>query len=110
MIYGLRRLPQLGLIDERPARIWIAVEAREVAAGNLQPYAMALEEHVAADPGVDRYLVGLSRRGRRGLFERVAIAQPQDAVAEVARGAIRKYIHQFRREIGIRRRRRGVQH
>src|SRR5437879_860557 len=40
VIDRLRRLAQFGFLGDRRTRIWIAIEAREVAARNLQPDTM----------------------------------------------------------------------
>ena len=102
VIHGLRRFSQLRLIGNRPAGIRIAIKAREVAAGNLQPHAMSLQENIAGDSGVDRYLVGLPRTRQRRLVQRLAVAQPQNAIRQIPRRPIRKYVDQLGREIGIR--------
>jgi len=54
---------------ERMAGVRIAVEAGEVAAGNLDPNLVAGQENVARDPKVDLVAIdlpGLDRRRRGG--------------------------------------------
>ena len=51
---GVRKLDVL-------TRIEIAIEAREIAAGDFQSYRVAAQKHVASCPKIYRYLVNLAR-------------------------------------------------
>jgi hypothetical protein len=90
VIHRLPRGPQLGFVRHRSARIRIAVKPREIAARNLQPDRMALQEHVARDTSVNGDLVSLAWNRSRRFFQRLPIAEPQNAVGEYARGAVGK--------------------
>jgi hypothetical protein len=101
VVNGLIGLHHAGFAGDRGSGVGIAVEAREVAARNLGPDAMPLEKHVAGDAGVERDLVHLAGPHRFGLLERVAVAQPQNAVGQVARVAIGEHVHQLGGEIRV---------
>ena len=62
---------------------------------------MALEEHVAGDAGIHRDPVELAGVGQFRFVEGVAVAQPQDAVGEVAGISIGGDIDELGGEIGI---------
>ena len=71
---------------------------------------MALQEHVAGDPCVHGHHVDLAGPRQLGLFQRVAVAQPQNPVRQVARVAVGKHVHQLGREVGIDGAGRDVEH
>ena len=110
VVHGLGGLHQFGRLLHRAAGVGVAVEAREIAARNLQADAVAFQEDVGGDAGVDGHAVDLAGHGRLGLLQRVAIAQAQDAVGQVARLAVGEHVHQLGREIGVVRAGRHVQH
>ena len=58
--YGLDGLPELFVIRHRTPGVWIPVETREIAAGNLEADPMPCTEDVAGDAGVDRQPVDLA--------------------------------------------------
>ncbi len=66
VIDGLRRLAQNGFVSHRAAGVGIAIEAREIAAGDFQAHAMAFEEHVTGYAGIDRHVVDLAGSGELG--------------------------------------------
>ena len=96
-----------GIFCNRVPGVRIAVEAREVATGDLDPYLMSLFEDIAGGPQVDRitvHLAGFDEAWRRG---RLAVTRTDDAIREVARTAVLTHVHEFSRKVGIRRRRGG---
>src|ERR1035438_9720648 len=82
VVDGLVGLHQAGFAGDGAAGVGIAVEAREVAARNLHPDAMALEKRVAGDAGVEYDFVHVAGPHRLGPLQRVAVAQPQNAVGQ----------------------------
>src|SRR5713226_1311946 len=65
------------------ARVQVAVEAREIAGGDLDADAMTGQEDVAGGPEVDGEASDFSRDKRRGRRARVAVAGAHDAVRQV---------------------------
>ena len=61
-----RAVHEVLFVGDGTAGVRVAVEAREVAAGDLQPDAVALPEHVAGDAGVDGDPVDLAGVGQLG--------------------------------------------
>src|SRR6266850_5894646 len=93
-----RRLPPCGrgLVL---ARVQVAVEAREIAGGDLEADAMAGQEDVAGGPEVDgeaRHLTGDERRGRRA---RLAVAGAHDAIGQVLGVAVGAHVDELRGEV-----------
>ena len=71
---------------------------------------MAAQKRVTGYAGIERDAIDLAGRGRHGALERVAVAQAQDAIGQVAGGAIGENVHQLGREIGVPRAGRNVEH
>ena len=65
------------------SRVWIDVEAGEVAAGDIQTNAMALFEHVAYRVENDIDFVHLSRLHHLAMFAAIAIPRAHDAVHQI---------------------------
>jgi hypothetical protein len=53
----LNCIPQLGLCSNRATGVRIAIEARKVAAGNFDPYPMALQKDAARYARIDPVLI-----------------------------------------------------
>ena len=70
-------------------RIQIPIEAREIAAGDVDADAMRGFEDIARRPQINRVFMDLARLNRLSFFGRVAKARANDAVAQVARIACR---------------------
>jgi len=62
---------------------------------------MTLEKRVAGDAGVECDFVHVAGPHRLGPLQRVAVAQAQNAVGQVARVAIGEHVHQFGSEIRV---------
>ena len=62
---GVGGLHDSGVAGCALAGVQIAIEAREVAAGDFQANAMAFQEDVAGGPEIDLVLVDLARFNRR---------------------------------------------
>ena len=71
---------------------------------------MALQKYVAGHARVHPHHVDFARLRQFRLLQRVAVSQPQNPVRQVARVAVRKHVHQLRREIRIFRAGRDVEH
>src|SRR5579862_341122 len=81
--------------------IQVAIEARKVAAGDIQADAMAGLEHVAGGPQIDVVADDFAWRDWLGSLSRVAIAGAHDAVGEETRVSGGIDIRQQRSEIRI---------
>src|SRR5215472_9234580 len=85
------------LVSHLPARarrlilagIEVAVEAGEIARGDLDADAMARPEHVARRPAIDRERGHRARGEERGSLARGPVARANDPVGEVLRVAFR---------------------
>lgn len=88
----------------RPSGICIAVKSRIVAAGDFQTDAMSFQEHKARRPQSNRYFFAAI----------VAVRLPlkvttQNALGNVVGRSVRKHVHEFASEIGVRRGRGDVE-
>ncbi len=92
---------QLPLVRYGAAGVGVAVETREVAAGDFQADAVALLEFIAGHAGVNDDGVDVPGLREHRFFERLAVAEPQDSVGQVAGRAVRKDIDQLGSEIGV---------
>lgn len=79
----------------RLAVMRITIEARKIAAGDLQSDAMAPPKHNAGRPQYDLDTRGLRGRGVAGL----PICLPDDSVRDVVRHAVAMYVDELRREV-----------
>src|SRR5438552_10658947 len=59
------------------SRVQVAVEAREVAAGNLQPQFVPCEKHIARRPQIHRNVIRLTRVRQFRLLLRIPVTQPR---------------------------------
>src|SRR5262245_24145140 len=84
------------------AGVQVAIEAREVAGGDLDPDAVAGQEHVAGGPEVDGEAGDLVRDERCGSLARVAVAGADDAVGQVLRVAVGPDVDQLCGEVSVR--------
>src|ERR1035437_9886872 len=80
---GLFGGEELGVGAEGFAAVGVAVEAREVAAGDFQADAMPFLKKVAGDPEINFELRRLARFQERGLVRSIAVLGTYDAVAQV---------------------------
>lgn len=71
-----------------PAGVGVAVVVRGVAARNVESDAVTGQEHVRGDRHGYGDFVDLTGGHQLGLGEAVAVAQPQDSVAQVDRAAV----------------------
>src|SRR6266478_4691499 len=83
------------------ARVQVAVEAREIAGGDLEADAMAGQEDVAGGPEVDGEARHLARDEGRGGRARLAVAGAHDAVRQVLGIAVGAHVHELRGEVGV---------
>src|SRR4051794_35532570 len=88
-----------GVVADRVSGVQIAVEAREIAAADLDPDAVARLENIARHPEVDLELVDLAGCQQLGRTTSLAVAPAHDAVAQVPGGAVRENIDQLGGEI-----------
>ena len=98
---GLLGGEQLGVGAEGFAAVGIAVEAGEIAAGNLQADAVPLPEEVAGDPEINLELRGLARFKEGRLVRPVAVLGAHDAIAQVVGLPVRMHVHQLAREVSV---------
>ena len=59
--------------------IEVAIETREIAAGDFEPEFVSREENVASGPKIDGDVINLAGIRELWFFLRIAIAQAQDA-------------------------------
>src|SRR5688572_14676553 len=79
------------------AGVQVAIEARKIAARDLDANAMAGEEHVARHPQVDRVLVDLARLDHlRRSTHRLAVAGADDAILDVLSESARMHVNELR--------------
>src|SRR2546421_307365 len=103
VVNGLKCLALDRLISNRPPRVWVAIESWKITARYFDPDAMAFQEYIARDAGVDGQLINLTGMCQFSLLQGLAIAQPQDTVRQVARFSIWENVYQLGGEIRIRR-------
>src|SRR5262249_24060353 len=96
------------LLCDCPAGVGVAVEAREVAAGDLQAYTVAGPEDVRGRPNVDLDLVDGARLQQRGHRQRLAVSRPHNAVGQYLGAPIGVDIDELGREVAVRRRGRDI--
>src|SRR5262245_58526739 len=108
VIDRLIRLDHPGRAERRLARVEVTIEAREVAARNIDANLVSGLEDVAGRPHINRVFVYLARLDRLRAFGRITVARTNDAVGQKARVAGRINVHDHRGEIGVGRGSRGV--
>ena len=79
----------------------VAVEAREIAAGNFQAQAVAGEKDVASGPEVHRNVIDFARLGQFRPLNGIAITQAENALGQVLRESVGPEIHELRGEVGV---------
>src|SRR5215468_3035568 len=85
VIDRLFRLDHLGRAERRFARVEVTIEAREVAAGDVDANLVSGLEDVASRPQVNRVFVDLARLDGLRAFGRIAITRANDAVGQKTR-------------------------
>src|SRR5690349_6990439 len=88
-MHAIVRRPGFAPATGRRIGVRIEVEMRIVAAGHVQPDPMAHREMVGSGEGLHLHLAHLARHQPARLLPGIAIAQTQDAVAEVHRETVR---------------------
>jgi len=83
------------------AGVQVAVEAREIAAGDFEPDDVALLEGVGGGPEVDGNFVDLIGIDEVGLFIGIAVTHAQDAIGEVFGEAVGGDVDEFGGEVGV---------
>src|SRR5215831_1156311 len=101
MVDCLPRNSRLRRQSKRLTGVRIAVELREVAAGDIDANAMAGKEDVAGADQVDGQLVDPSGLQRNWPRWALAIAGSQNAFAHVDGAAVGKDVDEFGDEIGV---------
>jgi hypothetical protein len=87
VIDRLIRLYNLCRAERRLARVEVAIEAREVAAGDVDANFVSGLEDVARRPQINRVFVDLARLDRFRAFGRIAVTRANDAVGQKTRVA-----------------------
>ena len=93
MVNPLIGSAQFRFVRDTPTGIWIAVKAREVAAGNFHPDFMAGPENVTGDADVNTNLVDLSLACKDGLVQRIPVSEAQSAVGQIVGNSVRQYVY-----------------
>ena len=83
------------------AGIEIAIEAREIAAGNLQAQGVAAEKHVGGGPEIEGNFIDLARIHQGGVFRGTTIAHAQNALGKILGEAVGRNVDELCREVGI---------
>src|SRR5208283_2471912 len=84
-------------------RVQVAIEPREIAAGDFQADAMARSKNVAGGPKIDGEGIELTWSEERGGILRIAIFCTEDSLGDVDGGAVGIHIDELGGEIGIHR-------
>src|SRR6476620_4581197 len=101
MKHSLLRNSAIFFVRNVAAGVQVSAEARVVAARYLKPNPVTTPEDVARNAGRDRHGIDLPGPGEHHSIKTVAISQPKDAIAEIARLTIRKHVDQLRREVCV---------
>src|SRR6266481_5237341 len=104
MINDIRRFDHARGAGLLFAGVQVAIEAREIAAGNFQPQLVAGEENIARGPQVHGDVIRLARIRQLRFFLRIAVAQPQNSARQILRKSIRPNVHEHPREVRVYRR------
>ena len=98
----IRSRHEIRAIARAFSRVQIAIEAREVAAGNFEPDPMPLQKHIAGRPEIDLVLVDLTRRNRFRFSDRgFAEACAQNPLRQILRESIRPHIDELGGKVRI---------
>ena len=97
----LKRRHHAGVRSDGLTGVGVAVEAGEIAAGDLEPYPMPFLEQVAGGPQVDGVLVDLVRLDWLRRLARMAVASAYDAICQVSRVAVRSHVYQLCGEVSV---------
>src|SRR5262245_5069069 len=118
VIDRLFRLDHLGRAERRFASVEVAIEAREVTAGDVDANLVSGLEDVARRPQINRVFVDLARLDRLRAYGRIAVTRANDPVGQktrVARPPFGRFcpsrwidVNDHRGEIGVWRGSRGV--
>jgi hypothetical protein len=103
--YILFRRGTVGIFPGRITGIHVTVESGEVAAGNIDAYHVTLAEQVAGGYHVDDVLYYISRADWFRDEGRFSKTGADDSIGDVVTVAVRMYIDELGRKIGIARRR-----
>ena len=98
---GVGSVAPLGGSGRGFARVQVAIEAREIAAGNLQADAMAGAKNVAGGPEIDGEGVDLARRQERGSFLGIAIFCAEDSFGDVDGRVVSRNINELSDEVCV---------
>jgi hypothetical protein len=98
---GLGGRLAVGALAKRRAGIRVGSELRVIAAGDLDPDAVARPEQVAGRPDGDRVLVRLAGSVRVRLGRRLPKRRPNNAVVEINDFSVGPDDRQFRGEVGV---------
>jgi hypothetical protein len=108
MKYTLDHRPSDAFRDNVPTSIQIAVEAREVATGNVQAKVEARSEGIVRRAQLNAIFVHSPGVEEFGARQGVAVAGAKNAGAQIDRVPVRRNRHAFRREISVASIRRGM--
>ena len=81
--------------------IQVAIEAREIAAGDFQAQHVAFVEDIAGGPEVEIEFVDLAWVQELGFLGGIAVARADNSFSQVLREAIGPDIDQFGGEVGV---------
>ena len=98
---GVRsRNPRGGVRRQLPS-VEVAIKAREVAAGEFEPEAVAGAEDIARGPKVDGEPISLPANERSRGDLGIPVASTEDALSEVDGRTIRCNVEEFSGEVGV---------
>jgi len=90
VVNGILRNGPAPIVIERFAGVRVDVEAREVAAGNVEADAMAAWEHQRSRIHLDGELIDFSRFHQRRLLEGITVSRAHNAVRNIQVHACRE--------------------
>src|SRR5215813_4645639 len=101
MVHGVVRYPAFDLVIVAPARVHVAVEAREGAARDFDADSMACLKLVASSHWGPHDLGDLARLHPDLLVITVSVPNALDSLIEVVRPPVRINVNQLHCEIGV---------
>jgi len=101
MVHGVVCHYWLRLVEIVTARVQIAVVARKVAGGDLQPDPMPFLEGVGGDHGREGQLVDFPGFHEHLPIEPLAVAGTQNVVVQVVGGSLGIHVDEFQGEVSV---------
>ena len=92
---------EFGVSAKGVTGVGVAVKAREIGRGDFQANTVPFEKNIARYAEVDFELVDFVRFEHLRVGKAIAVAGPEDAIAQIFGVTVRRYVHQFAGPVGI---------